>query len=238
MDHSVDHSWPFNFFNFKMLVFGLPWVEINTVFLHFVGVSIDISRFVIKRQPCLSCGPACTLPLWRLWRSIARSRIWRCDRRWPLNVDEGGYRTSEDCSGKIGKLGIPVRQDCTCKKRQKKQKERTVQAFGSFRHATATKYSVPKIHPCFFLVPKSSKSIPSHQIPWWLGDPSPRNLIAKRGAVAMAEAVRCNDVLESLDMNSNEVGERGVAGWAEEKDVLIRCIYVYIQVYHICIYIY
>ena len=26
----------------------------------------------------------------------------------------------------------------------------------------------------------------------------------------MAEAVRCNDVLESLDMNSNEVGERGV----------------------------
>ena len=36
-----------------------------------------------------------------------------------------------------------------------------------------------------------------------------RNLVAKRGALAMAEALRCNDVLESLDMNSNEVGERG-----------------------------
>ena len=57
----------------------------------------------------------------------------------------------------------------------------------------------------------------------------------------MAEAVRCNDVLESLDMNSNEVGERGVAGWAEEKDVLIRCIYDYIHVYiymYVCKYIY
>ena len=33
--------------------------------------------------------------------------------------------------------------------------------------------------------------------------------MAKRGALAMAEALKCNDVLESLDMNSNEVGERG-----------------------------
>ena len=54
----------------------------------------------------------------------------------------------------------------------------------------------------------------------------------------MAEAVRCNDVLESLDMNSNEVGERGVAGWAEEKDVLIRCMYIYIYIKYIYIYKY
>ena len=37
-------------------------------------------------------------------------------------------------------------------------------------------------------------------------------------------------------MNSNEVGERGVAGWAEEKDVLIRCMYIYIYIKYIYIY--
>ena len=93
------------------------------------------------------------------------------------------------------------------------------------------------IHVVFWY-PNHPSQFQDHQIPWWLGDPSrPRNLIAKRGALAMAEAVRCNDVLESLDMNSNEVGERGVAGWAEEKDVLIRCMYIYIYTLNIYIYI-
>ncbi|CAK9100088.1 LRR and CARD domains-containing protein 3) (Nucleotide-binding oligomerization domain protein 3) [Durusdinium trenchii] len=42
-----------------------------------------------------------------------------------------------------------------------------------------------------------------------------RNLIAKRGATALAEALRSNETLESLDMNSNEIGERGAEELAE-----------------------
>ena len=151
----MDHSWPFMTIQFLQFQNASFWASMSWDKYRFLAFCRCIDRY---QQ---ICDQETAMPV--LWSSVhapivkamkVNRKVTHLALRSTLAIERWRrwIQNKWRLFRKDWKTGNPSTPGLYLQETTEK-KERTVQAFGAFRHATGTKYSVPKIHPCFFLYP-------------------------------------------------------------------------------------